>query len=70
MAQRRSFGTILAVIGIVIMVVSVLADYIGLGGGGGMGNKQMLGLIIGAALGIIGFYMRRQSGTAPPSPKV
>lgn len=60
MAQRRSIGTVLALVGILLMIVAVLADYIGLGGGGSMGNKQMLLLVIGAAFGIIGFYMRRQ----------
>jgi hypothetical protein len=60
MAQRRSVGTILALVGILFMVVAVLADYIGLGSGGSMGNKQMLLLVVGAALGIVGFYMRRQ----------
>lgn len=46
------------VIGIVILVLSVLADALGLGRVEGFGWKQALGAVVGIALIGVGYYLR------------
>ncbi|HET9490148.1 MAG TPA: hypothetical protein VFR64_10405 [Methylomirabilota bacterium] len=46
------------VIGIVILVLSVLADALGLGRVEGFGWKQALGVVVGIALIGVGYYLR------------
>jgi hypothetical protein len=48
------------VIGIVILVLSVLADALGLGRVEGFGWKQALGVVVGIALIGVGYYLRRR----------
>jgi len=51
---------ILIVIGIIILLVSLLADMIGIGGYPGIGYKQIIGAIVGAVISIIGFILYRK----------
>jgi hypothetical protein len=49
---------VILVIGIVILVLSVLADALGLGRVEGFGWKQALGVVVGIALIGVGYYLR------------
>ncbi len=60
MASKRTIGTALLVVGVILLIVSVGADTIGLGGGGRFGSQQILGTIAGLILIVAGFiYSRR-----------
>ena len=51
--SRKTLGTIVAVLGVVLLVISALADVIGIGDGG-FGFRQIAGVVVGAAAAIIG----------------
>jgi len=57
---RKGLSLILVVIGIIILLVSLLADVLGIGGYPGIGYKQILGAILGAVISIIGFILYRK----------
>ena len=57
---RKGLSLILVVIGIIILLVSLLADMIGIGGYPGMGYKQIIGAIVGGVISIIGFILYRK----------
>ncbi|HKY56343.1 MAG TPA: hypothetical protein VJM08_18645 [Anaerolineales bacterium] len=60
MANNKTVGTILLVAGIILLLVSLGADAIGLGGGGRVGGQQILGAVVGVILLVAGFvYYRR-----------
>jgi len=58
MTQRRS-ALIIVVIGVVLALVSLLADAIGVGGDPGFGYKQAAGLVVGVVLVAIGLWRGR-----------
>lgn len=58
--QKKRLSFILIVVGIIILLVSLLADVLGIGGYPGMGYKQILGAIAGAVISIIGFILYRK----------
>ena len=58
--SRKGLSLILIVIGIIILLVSLLADMIGIGGYPGIGYKQIIGAIVGAVISIIGFILYRK----------
>jgi hypothetical protein len=60
MANKRTIGTSLLVVGAILLVLSLGADVIGLGGGGRFGGQQILGAVAGLILILAGFvYSRR-----------
>ncbi len=60
MANKKTIGLVVLVVGVILLIVSVGADAIGLGGGGRFGALQILGTIAGATLIVAGFvYFRR-----------
>lgn len=60
MASKRTIGTGLLVVGVILLIVSLGADVIGLGGGARFGGQQILGAIVGIVLIVAGFvYSRR-----------
>ena len=60
MANNKTIGTILLVAGVILLIVSLGADVIGLGGGGRFGGQQILGAVVGVILLLAGFvYSRR-----------
>jgi hypothetical protein len=61
MGRIKTVGTALLVVGIIILLVSLLADPIGIGDGTSFGGQQILGTVIGAIVTIVGgVLMRRQ----------
>jgi hypothetical protein len=65
--DRRLAGGIVVALGAVLLLVSALADPIGLGDEAGFGLKQTTGVIIGAVVMVVGvalMYVRR--GAAKP----
>ncbi len=67
--DRRLVGGIAALAGAVILVLSALAEPIGIGNGDGFGLKQIAGMIVGAvAVGLGLFLYARRGGEASPQP--
>ncbi len=52
--EKKKLGSILSVIGIVVLLLSVFADLLGIGGYPGFGYKQIIGAALGIMIGIIG----------------
>ncbi|NIA25700.1 MAG: hypothetical protein GWP04_09040 [Gammaproteobacteria bacterium] len=46
--SRKTFGIVVAVLGVALIVISALADVIGLGGGDAFGVRQIAGVVVGA----------------------
>jgi hypothetical protein len=66
--DRRRMGGIVGAVGVVLLVISALAEPIGIGDGGGFGWKQWTGVIIGAALAVLGvalMYLQRGESKTP-----
>ena len=57
---KKGLSLLLIVVGIIILLVSLLADVLGIGGYPGIGYKQILGAIVGAVISIIGFILYRK----------
>ncbi len=57
MANKRTIGIILLVVGIIIFVVSLAADLIGIGGVPGIGYKQIAGAVVGVVVAAVGYYL-------------
>ena len=56
--RDKVLSLVLLVVGIIILVVSLIADFIGIGRApAGFGFKQILGTIIGAIVIIIGIVL-------------
>jgi preprotein translocase subunit SecD len=49
-------------LGIVILVLSILADAIGVGRIEGFGWKQIVGVVVGIVLIAVGYYRRGRAG--------
>ncbi len=54
MAGSKRLSSIMLVVGIIILVLSLLADFAGFGRAPGMGSNQIMGIIVGAVVTIIG----------------
>jgi uncharacterized membrane protein len=57
---KKWLSLILIVVGVIILLSSLLADMIGIGGYPGMGYKQIIGAIVGAVISIVGFILYRK----------
>jgi uncharacterized membrane protein len=62
--SRRTVGLTLAVVGLIVGLLFALADVIGLGGSLGFGPTQIIGVIVGAVILIIGIVIYARSGAA------
>ncbi len=58
--QRKRLGSILAAVGIIILLLSLFADLLGIGGYPGLGVKQIVGIIIGLVIIAIGYRLHRR----------
>jgi hypothetical protein len=65
--NRRLVGGIVATAGVVVLVLSALAEPIGIGSEDGFGAKQVIGVIVGAAAIVVGLalYARRGREASP-----
>ena len=67
--DRKRLGWALVALGAVLVAVSALADPLGLGDGGGVGWKQITGIVVGAAVvlgGVALVYTRRGGERVSP----
>jgi hypothetical protein len=55
--ENKQLGIVLLVIGVIILLLSLLANSIGIGGAPGFGYKQITGTVIGAILAIVGYVL-------------
>jgi hypothetical protein len=60
MELKKRLGSLLIGVGIVLLLVSVFADPLGIGGYPGFGTKQIIGTILGIAMGLTGFILYRK----------
>ncbi len=60
MGQKKGFSYLLIGVGIVIFLVSLFADHLGIGGYPGIGYKQVIGMVVGVVIGMIGFILSRK----------
>ncbi len=59
MRGTRTVGIILLVVGLVILVPSLLADFIGLGDSSrSFGELQIVGIVVGAILTVAGWFLK------------
>jgi predicted transporter len=64
--DRKLLATLVAILGVLIILVSALAEPLGLGEGGKFGWKQILGTVIGALLLVAGVVLQRVGPLAAP----
>ena len=50
----RILAGVLLVLGVAVTVGSLIADYLGIGGGEGLGWKQLIGIVVGLVLTLLG----------------
>jgi len=57
MGGKKTAGIVLLVVGIVVLLLSVLADPIGIGASPGLGRDQIVGAIVGAVVAVVGLVL-------------
>jgi hypothetical protein len=57
MGGKKTLGIVLLVVGIVFLILSLVADPIGIGGSPGFGRDQILGAIAGAIVTVVGLVL-------------
>jgi hypothetical protein len=57
MGNKKTIGIALIVLGVVVLVVSLAADAIGLGGAPGFGYRQIIGTIVGVIVAVVGYVL-------------
>ena len=55
--SKRTIGIGLIVIGVILLIVSLAADSLGIGGAPGIGTKQLLGAGVGLVIAIVGGWL-------------
>jgi len=55
--SKRTIGFLLIILGVVVLVVSLAADVIGIGGMPGFGWKQILGTVVGVLVALGGVWL-------------
>ncbi len=63
--QNPAFATTLMIVGILIVLISGLADPLGLGRSPGFGWRQTLGVVVGTLVLLAGVYLRRRGKVSP-----
>ena len=56
-SNKKTAGLVLLVLGIVVLVLSLVADSIGMGGWPGLGSQQIAGAVGGALVAVVGLLM-------------
>jgi len=57
MGAKKIAGIVLIVVGIVVLLLSLLADPVGIGGSPGFGRDQILGTVVGAVVTVVGLVL-------------
>ena len=57
MNNKKTMGIALLAVGAIMLIVSLAADVIGIGGAVGFGYKQIVGSIAGVIVVVIGFVI-------------
>lgn len=63
MKNQKTIGIALLAIGVVLLIVSLAADGIGIGGVAGFGYKQIAGSVTGIIVAIVGFVLYSRQKT-------
>jgi peptidoglycan/LPS O-acetylase OafA/YrhL len=63
--SRRTVGLTLAVVGLIVGLLFALADAIGLGGSPGFGRSQIIGIVVGVVILIVGVVIFARSRPTP-----
>ncbi len=58
MNAKKRAGMVLLLIGVVVLILSLIADVVGLGGHPGMGKQQVLGIVVGVVVAVIGLLLK------------
>jgi hypothetical protein len=66
MDSRRQSALVVLVVGALLLLVSALAEPLGIGAGGGVGWKQVVGMIVGALGLAVGVLMLIQAQRTEP----
>jgi len=56
--KKKTAATVLLVIGIAILILSLAADPLGIGGNPVFGRNQIIGTIVGAIVTVVGLILR------------
>ena len=59
--NNRTISVALIVIGVVLLIGSLAADVIGIGGHAGFGRNQIIGIVVGILAAGVGFFMRART---------
>ncbi|HEU0297189.1 MAG TPA: hypothetical protein VFR47_30895 [Anaerolineales bacterium] len=57
MGNKKTTGIALIVVGVVLLIGSLAADAIGIGGFAGFGYQQIIGAVAGVIVAIVGFVL-------------
>ena len=57
MSWQKASGIFLLVLGVVLLIVSLLADVIGVGANRGFGYRQIIGIVLGVIAIIRGIFV-------------
>lgn len=60
MERKKTIGIILLIGGVIILILSLFADPIGIGGAPGFGFKQITGTIAGAVIAAAGLFVSQK----------
>ena len=58
MSNKKMTSTVLLVAGVILVILSLIADIIGIGQAAGFGYKQIAGSVVGLVAAIAGFVIR------------
>jgi len=58
--NKKTLGTIAVLVGVLLLLVSALADHIGWGGAPGFGIRQMIGTAAGVIVALAGLVVMRK----------
>jgi len=57
MGGKKTVGIVVLVVGIVVLLLSLVADPIGIGGHPGFGRYQVVSIIVGAIVTVVGLVL-------------
>ncbi|MBN1810870.1 MAG: hypothetical protein JXA14_03445 [Anaerolineae bacterium] len=57
MGSKKIMGVVLLAVGAILLILSLIADPIGIGGSPAFGYKQISGVIVGALAAAVGLFL-------------